>query len=374
MKEAKDYYELLGVNQRSSAEEIKKSYKKLARKYHPDNKETGNEELFKQIGQAYSILSDSQKKSFYDQVGHTAFINNNGASQRTSSPFDQGSIFNDLEDFLNMFGASAQSASTGSKRRKRKVNGSDIQVVLEVDFLEAIFGVEKELEINRQKTCPTCQGTGADPSSPPEDCSVCKGEGEIRKTSRSFLGMVTQVQTCYNCNGTGKIIKSFCKTCKGKKQIKSKEKLKVKIPEAIEEGTRLFWESKGNEGLNGGINGDLYILIKVQEHSKFTRRKLDIWTEKEISLSEAIKGEKIKIETIHGEEDFRIKPGTQSGTVLTLKNKGVSSSGNHKVKIKVEIPSKEQISEGLLEKLEEELGNKNRGKNNKSRLSNFFKR
>ena len=368
-----NYYQLLEVEQDSSAEELKKKYKKLARKYHPDNKETGDEEMFKQIGQAYSVLSDPQKKRVYDQVGHEAFVNNSaGGSQYAASPFEEGGLFGDLEDVLNMFGASFSQGSRGSRGRKRSVNGSDLQVLLEIDLLEAAFGAEKELEFTRQKTCPDCQGTGADPAVPLETCTVCHGTGEIRKTTRSFLGMVTQVQTCYNCNGVGKISKSFCKTCKGKKQLKHKEKLKVRIPKGIEEGTRLFWEAKGNEGLSGGRDGDLYILVKVKKHPKFTRQKLDIWTEEPINLFQAIKGDKIKVETIHGEELVTVKPGTQSGTILTLKNKGISS-GSHNIEIKVKVPSEKELSGDLLARLGKELNKElNQEKKKQQDKSNSF--
>jgi molecular chaperone DnaJ len=368
-----DFYSLLEVTQTCSATELKQSYKKLARKYHPDNKETGDENLFKKLGEAYSVLSDEQKRAYYDRIGHEGYLQ--GGSRGPS--YAGGDIFNDLQDvFDSFFGGNF---STGSSRRTRKTRerGSDLQVILELDFLDGVFGGPKNVSVNHLVNCKACTGSGADPSAGLKTCGTCQGSGEIKRVTQSFLGVITQVSTCPTCNGLGSIIPVPCKVCAGKGQTRESAELEVKIPRGVEDGSRLVWSQKGNEGRNGGPAGDLYILLKIKPHPKFQRDRLDIYEELNVSVWQAIFGDNLEIETVHGNQSVDLKPGLQSATVITLPNQGVrlenGQSGAHHLKVNVQIPHKKDLPKNVADLIKEEVFGK-ADKQTVGSFTDFFKR
>ncbi|MDJ0626462.1 MAG: molecular chaperone DnaJ [Candidatus Caenarcaniphilales bacterium] len=375
---SEDFYSLLGVSRNSSPSEIKQSYKKLARKYHPDNKETGSEEMFKKVGEAYSILSDTQKKAAYDRLGHEAFVKG-AAGGSYGSHFTSTEIFDDLQDVFDTFFGGGFGASHGRRGgAKRRERGGDIQVILDLDFLEAAFGGTHKLSVNRMVTCKTCDGSGADPSVGVKTCPTCQGTGEVKKVTQSFLGMITQVSTCPTCSGTGTVNPVPCKTCNGKGKIKKQEDLEVKIPAGAENGSRLVWSHRGNDGRNGGPAGDLYILLKVKPHPKFKRQGLDIFEEVEINTWQAIMGDSIEVETIHGKEEVEIKSGTQPNTVLKLNSKGIKLDngkyGDHHLKLKVVIPNKKELNKELIELIQEKVSPSDQKPSAGEAFANFFKK
>jgi molecular chaperone DnaJ len=369
-----DFYELLELSRNCSQAEIKSSYKKLVRKYHPDNRETGNEELFKLISEAYTVLSDPQKKDIYDRVGHEAYTQASRGGGY-SPGYASEDIFGDLQDvFDTFFGA----GTTKKGKRNRKVRGSDIQLVVELDFVDAVFGGSRKINLSRFVTCKTCDGSGADPAVGVKTCTNCGGTGEIRKVTQSFLGMITQVQACPVCNGTGHIIPSPCKTCNGKGQVKSEQELEVKVPKGAEDGSRLIWSQKGNEGKNGGPSGDLYLLIRVKPHERLRRQGLEIFEERNISIWQAIVGDELQIETVHGNHVVELKPGTQPNTVITINGSGVrldnGQTGSHHVKINVEVPNKKDLPKEVLDVIQERILDKKDDKGPTAAFANFFRK
>lgn len=371
-----DYYQLLGLSQNCSPSEVKQSYKKLARKLHPDNKESGNEELFKKVGEAYSVLSDPNKKALYDRMGHQAFVQGarGGSSQ---GHYGNSEIFDDLQEvFDSFFGAGFSSGFSKKGKRSRRERGADIQVLVELDFMDAAFGGSKKVKVNRLITCQTCSGSGADANVGVKTCTTCSGSGEVRRVTQSFLGMITQVSTCPTCNGSGSIITNPCKSCSGKGQLKQEAELEVKIPKGAEDGSRLVWSQKGNEGRNGGPTGDLYLLLKVKPHPKLKRQGLEIFEEMNISVWQAILGDEIETETIHGPHKIEIKPGLQPNTVISLNSMGIKldngQSGNHHVKVTVKVPNKKDLPKGILEAIEAELDEKGDRPKNSSGFANLF--
>ena len=338
-----DFYALLGVERNCSLADLKQNYKRLARQYHPDNKETGDENMFKKIGEAYTVLSDPQKKAVYDRVGHEGYAQG-GARYGGGGAYNSAEMFGDLHDvFETLFGSSGGRRS----RRNMRERGSDQQIVLELEFLEAAFGGLKTIKINRLINCTACSGTGADPTVGVKTCTTCQGSGEVKRVTQSFLGTITQVSTCPTCSGSGTIIPSPCKSCSGKGQIRQASDLELKIPKGVEEGSRLVWSQKGNEGRNGGPAGDLYILLQVKPHARFKRDKLDIHEEINISVWQAILGHNLEIETIHGSQAVELKAGLQPNTVISLSSYGIrldnGQSGNHLLKVNVQIPHKKDV-------------------------------
>ncbi len=350
----KDYYQILEVSRNASSAEIKSNYKKLARKYHPDNRETGNEELFKELSTAYEVLSNPEKKSLYDQMGHEAFQKGGrGGSYSHSGDLDFEDLF---ESFFE--GAGFSSSSRRGNRGNRPRQGDSIQFVKEIEFLDACFGKTEKIKIKKHISCNICNGTGADPEHKPSTCSTCNGRGEIKRTTKTFIGMITQVNTCPTCHGQGTVITHKCKNCSGKGFVEKEEEIEIKIPAGIEDGMQILYKGRGNEGLNHGPAGDLYILIRVKNHAKFKRKGLDIYEDINLNLWQAITGDEIEIETIHGKKKVKIETGTQSSSVLTLKGQGIKidtfRGGNHYLNIKVIIPKKNQLSKELLEQIEKE--------------------
>lgn len=318
---SKDYYKTLGVEKNASDEEIKRAFRKLAKKYHPDvNKEEGAQEKFKEIGEAYSVLSDPKKRQQYDQFGSAAFDGSAGGgfggfgggfSGFGFEDFDLGDIF---EQFMGgSFGGRGRHANRATK-------GDDALVRIELDFEEAIYGTEKEFTINVKDKCTDCNGEGGHNS---KTCSTCNGRGRVRSEQRTILGVFQTETTCSKCSGSGTIFESTCNTCRGKGVTAKKKALKVRVPRGVDNGDQLRMSGKASAGLNGGPNGDVYIEFTIKEHPIYQRDKSDIYMKVPITITEAILGCKKEIKTIQGKVKLEIDPGTQNGDKIKLRGKGI---------------------------------------------------
>lgn len=348
MAEKRDYYEVLGIDRNASASEIKKAYRKLAKKYHPDTN-PGDKEAeakFKEVTEAYEILSDSEKKAQYDQYGHAAF--EQGAGGFNGGGFggfdfggDMGDIFGDI--FGGMFGGGSRG---GARQANRPTQGSHIRARIHVTFEEAVFGTSKKIEITLKDECTTCHGTGAKPGTSPETCPKCQGRGQVVFTQQSMFGTVRNVQTCPDCNGSGQIIRNKCSDCSGTGYIKVRKRIKVPIPAGIDNGQSVRIREKGEPGINGGPRGDLLVNVTVSRHPKFQRQEYDIYSTEPITFAQAALGGTIKIDTVDGPYEYTLKPGTQTDTTIRLKGKGVPTlrnrniRGTHIVKFVVQVPEK----------------------------------
>ena len=341
MADKRDYYEVLGVSKTASDDEIKKAFRTLAKKYHPDmhpgDKEC--EEKFKEAQEAYAVLSDAEKRKQYDQFGHAAFDGTGGgAGGFDFSGMDMGDIFGDL--FGDFFGG-------GSRRRTNDgpMKGSNLRTSVRITFEEAIFGCEKEIEMVLKDECHTCHGTGAKPGTTPETCPKCGGKGKVVFTQQSFFGTVQNVQTCPDCGGSGKIIKDKCPDCRGTGYIASKKKMQVSIPAGIDNGQSVRIREKGEPGINGGPRGDLLVEVVVSRHPTLQRQDMNIYSTAQISFAQAALGGEIRIHTVDGDVLYEVKPGTQTNTRIRLKGKGVPSlrnksvRGDHYVDLVVQTPT-----------------------------------
>lgn len=332
----RDYYEVLGVKKDASSEEIKKAYRQLARKYHPDvnpgNKEA--ETKFKEAKEAYETLTDPQKKQFYDQFGHADPNQGFGGNGGFGS---QG--FGGFEDIFESFfgGGFGQTARRGPTR------GADLRYDIEITFEEAAFGLEKEVTIEKMTSCDKCNGTGAKNSNSMKTCGTCKGSGQVQYTQNTPFGRFVNVKTCTTCNGEGAVIEEPCTHCGGKGKIRANKKISLKIPAGIDHGQRLRVSGEGEPGDKGGPPGDLYVFIHVKPHSIFKRSGNDVVIDDSISYVQAALGVEIEVQTLDGKSKLKIPAGTQSGTVFKLKGKGIPfirgvGRGDQHVKIKVDIP------------------------------------
>ena len=341
MADKRDYYEVLGVSKTASDDEIKKAFRTLAKKYHPDmhpgDKEC--EEKFKEAQEAYAVLSDAEKRKQYDQFGHAAFDGTGGgAGGFDFSGMDMGDIFGDI--FGDFFGG-------GSRRRTNDgpMKGSNLRTSVRITFEEAIFGCEKEIEMVLKDECHTCHGTGAKPGTTPETCPKCGGKGKVVFTQQSFFGTVQNVQTCPDCGGSGKIIKDKCPDCRGTGYIASKKKIQVSIPAGIDNGQSVRIREKGEPGINGGPRGDLLVEVVVSRHPTLQRQDMNIYSTAQISFAQAALGGEIRIHTVDGDVLYEVKPGTQTNTRIRLKGKGVPSlrnksvRGDHYVDLVVQTPT-----------------------------------
>ncbi len=348
----RDYYEVLGVSRNASNEELKSAFRTLARKYHPDvNKEPDAEEKFKEINEAFAVLSDADKRRAYDQFGH-AGVNGAGGVP------DWGSM-----DFADIFGEFFGFATGGSRSRQNAPRrGSDLSYTTVLTFEEAIFGVEKEIEITRDEVCSTCRGKGAEPGSTPSKCSNCGGRGEVRQVRQTFLGSMVQVATCPNCGGRGEIITSPCHTCKGRGLERKTVKKTVPVPGGVDNGTQIRLAGEGQPGINGGPTGNLYVDIKVKQHQFFRRKDTDILLDLNVNIAQAALGAEIEVPTVDGPTKLTIPPGIQPGKVFTLRGKGSpylrsSGRGDQKVIVNVEVPTKLTAEQRkLMEQLAGTLG------------------
>ena len=347
MADKRDYYEVLGVSKGATDAEIKRAYRKVAKKYHPDMN-PGDQEAeakFKEATEAYEVLSDSTKRSQYDQFGHVAFDQTAGGGAGGYGGFggfdfnggDMGDIFGDL--FGGMFGGGGSRA-----RRNGPTQGAHVRANVRITFEEAVFGCTKELDITLKEECDTCHGTGAKPGTSPETCSRCNGRGQVVYTQQTMFGAMQNVQTCPDCNGTGKVIRQKCSDCGGTGYVSRRKKIEVTIPAGIDNGQSIRIRGKGEPGQNGGPRGDLLVSVTVSRHPKFQRREYDLFSTEAITFAEAALGATIKIQTVDGPYEHTIKPGTQTDTKVRLRGKGVPSvrnknvRGDHYVTLVVQVP------------------------------------
>lgn len=331
----RDYYEVLGVSKSATDDELKKAYRKLAKKYHPDANPDNKEEAeakFKEVNEAYEVLSDSQKRKMYDQFG-TADPSGFGGGQ---GPFGQGGYysytggsgfdgFGDFGDLGDIFSSFFGGGFGGRNRRQSNGprKGSDINLRMDITFEEAFLGVEKEVVVSRNEQCPNCHGTGAKPGTNPMKCPECNGTGQVRQVQNTILGQMQTTRTCSACHGTGEIIKEPCETCKGKGTIRKQAKIKVKIPAGIDDGQTVVLRGEGEPGTKGGPKGDLYITVGVKKHSIFTRKGNNVLCEIPITITQAALGAELEIPMVDGsKEKYKISEATQTGSKFTIRNKG----------------------------------------------------
>ena len=343
LADKRDYYEVLGVAKDASADDLKKAYRKLAKKYHPDMNpgDKTAEAKFKEVNEAYEVLSDSTKRQRYDQFGHAAFEGGAGGGGFGGFDFtgaDMGDIFGDI--FGDLFGGGrSRRASNGP------MQGANLRAQVRVTFEEAVFGCDKEIELTLKDECGKCHGTGAKPGTSPITCTKCGGKGQVVYTQQSLFGMVQNVRTCPDCNGTGKVIKEKCPDCYGTGYISSKKKIAVTVPAGIDNGQSIRIRGKGEPGVNGGPRGDLLVEVLVSRHPIFQRQDTNIYSTAPISFVTAALGGTVRIKTVDGEVEYDVKAGTQTDTRVRLKGKGVPSlrnknvRGDHYVTLVVQVPT-----------------------------------
>ena len=377
----RDYYEVLGVDRGADEATIKKAYRQLAKKYHPDmnpgDKEA--EKKFKEASEAYAVLSDAEKRRQYDQFGHAAFEQGGGGAGGFGgfdfNGGDMGDIFGDI--FGDLFGG-------GRSRRANNgpMKGANVRTAVRITFEEAVFGCEKQLDLNLKDECTTCHGTGAKPGTSPETCPKCGGKGQIVYTQQSLFGTVRNVQTCPDCNGSGKIVKEKCADCHGSGYITNRKKIAVTIPAGIDNGQSIRIREKGEPGVNGGPRGDLLVEVQVERHPIFQRQDMNIYSTAPVTFAQAALGGQINITTVDGDMAYDIKPGTQTDTKIRLKGKGVPSlrnkniRGDHYVTLVVQVPTKlNEEAKEYLRKYDEAVNGKiNDSKQEKPKKKSFMEK
>ena len=377
----RDYYEVLGVDRGADEATIKKAYRQLAKKYHPDmnpgDKEA--EKKFKEASEAYAVLSDAEKRRQYDQFGHAAFEQGGGGAGGFGgfdfNGGDMGDIFGDI--FGDLFGG-------GRSRRANNgpMKGANVRTAVRITFEEAVFGCEKQLDLNLKDECTTCHGTGAKPGTSPETCPKCGGKGQIVYTQQSLFGTVRNVQTCPDCNGSGKIVKEKCADCHGSGYITNRKKIAVTIPAGIDNGQSIRIREKGEPGVNGGTRGDLLVEVQVERHPIFQRQDMNIYSTAPVTFAQAALGGQIHITTVDGDMAYDIKPGTQTDTKIRLKGKGVPSlrnkniRGDHYVTLVVQVPTKlNEEAKEYLRKYDEAVNGKiNDSKQEKPKKKSFMEK
>jgi molecular chaperone DnaJ len=350
-----DYYEILGVARDANKEDIKRAYRRLARKYHPDvNKEPGAEEHFKEINRAYEVLSEPEIRERYDRFGE-AGVSGGGASGFEYG--DMGGFADIFETIFGGFGGMGGAAQPG-RRRGGPARGEDLRLDLKLSFRDAIFGGEKEIRIPHLEVCQGCQGSGAKPGTGSRSCSTCNGAGQVRRATRTPFGSFAQVSACPTCNGAGEVIEEKCEVCGGAGRKQETKKLKITIPPGVDDGTRLRVSREGDAGVKGGPAGDLYVYLLVEPDKEFIREGINIRSELGISYLQAILGCRLMVDTVDGQDELVIPAGTQPNTVLTIEDRGVPKLGNatlrgdHLITIKIQIPTRLNSEEReLLERL-----------------------
>lgn len=375
---ARDYYEVLGVPRSADKQQLKSAFRRLAREFHPDvNKNTDAEERFKEINEAYDVLSDDEKRGRYDRFGH-AGVSGNGGGFSGAGGF--GGFEEIFEEFFGNIGGMR------SNRRRGPRPGSDRRVDVTISFEESIFGVEKEVEFERLENCETCAGTGAAPGTTPVRCSQCNGTGEVRQVQQTFLGPMVQVTTCPRCGGKGETISTPCQMCRGGGRVRNKAVLAVQVPAGVREGLQIQIRSEGDAGEASAPGGNLYVVVHVQEHEFFKRKDNDIILDISINVAQAALGDKVIVPTVEGDVEVTIPPGTQTGRVFRLRGKGVprlrsdgtnSGRGDQLIYIQVEVPTKLTDEQRLLfEQLAGTLGSgispQRNGKGFFDRVMDFF--
>ena len=367
MAESKrDYYEVLGVSRDADDATLKKAYRKLAKKYHPDVNpgDAEAEKKFKEASEAYAVLSDAEKRRQYDQFGHAAFEGGAGGAGGFGGFDFNGADFSDIfgDIFGDLFGGGG--ARRGGRTSNGPMKGANVRKSVRITFEEAVFGCEKELDVVLKDPCPTCNGTGAKPGTSPETCPKCGGKGQVVYTSQSFFGTVQNVQTCPNCAGSGKVIKDKCTSCSGTGYVSSKKKIQVSIPAGIDNGQCVRIREKGEPGVNGGPRGDLLVEVNVSRHPIFQRQDMHIFSVAPISFAQAALGGDVRIKTVDGDVIYTVKPGTKTDTKVRLKGKGVPSlrnkqvRGDHYVTLVIQTPEKlSPEAKEALKKFDELSGN-----------------
>lgn len=346
MADKRDYYEVLGVAKGASDDEIKKAHRKLAKKYHPDLNRDNPEaaEKFKELNEAYEVLSDKDKRAKYDQFGFAGVDPNYGAGQGGFGGGFGGFDMGDLGDIFGSFFGGGFGGSSSRSRRNAPQRGETLQQRIMLSFEEAAFGCEKEITINRTESCDECGGTGAEKGTSVETCSNCHGSGVVMQTQRTPLGMFQTQGACPNCRGTGKIIRKPCKKCGGTGKMRKSRTLKVKIPAGIDDGQSIQLRGQGNAGLNGGPSGDVIVTISIRPHPLFTRDGNNVICEIPISFPQAALGDTLQVPTIDGKVEYAIPEGTQTGTVFRLRGKGIQNvngrgRGDQYVRVNIEVPT-----------------------------------
>ena len=370
----RDYYEVLGVDKNADDAALKKAYRNLAKKYHPDVNpgDSEAEKKFKEASEAYAVLSDPDKRRQYDQFGHAAFEQGGGGAGGFGGfgGFDfSGADFSDMfgDIFGDLFGGGAR---RGGRSYNGPTQGANIRKGIRITFEEAVFGCEKELEVVLKEACTTCNGTGAKPGTSPETCPQCGGRGQVVYTQQSFFGTVQNVQTCPNCHGSGKVIKEKCNSCSGTGYTSVKKKISVTIPAGIDNGQSIRIREKGEPGTNGGPRGDLLVEVTVSRHPIFGRQDMHIFSTAPITYAQAALGADVRIKTVDGEVLYTVAPGTKTDTKVRLKGKGVPSlrnkdvRGDHYVTLVIQTPERlSSEAKELLRKFDELTGNSlNQGK------------
>lgn len=351
----RDYYEVLGVSKGASGGDIKSAFRNLARKYHPDvSEENDAEEKFKEINEAYAVLSDDDKRAAYDRYGHAGINGNGFGAAPDFGNIDLGDLFGDLFGFN--FGGGR------GRARNRPRQGSHIQYVLELDFKEAVFGVEQEINITRDEVCTRCDGSKAEPGSKPITCPTCKGAGEVRQARQTMFGSMVQVTTCPTCRGSGKSINNPCRQCSGQGIERKTTSKSVEVPGGVDNGTQIRMSGEGQPGTNGGPPGNVYLIVKVKPHKYFRRKEEDILLNLDVNIAQAVLGADVEVPTVDGDTILTIPSGTQPGKVLRMRDKGVPhlrgrGRGDQLVIINVDIPTKlKKEQRELMEQLAESLG------------------
>lgn len=370
----KDYYEILDIQKGASDDEIKKAFRKLAIKYHPDKNQGDKEaeEKFKEINEAYQVLSDPEKKAHYDQFG-TADFNGGGG-------FQGGFDFSDIGGFGDIFESFFGGGFSSGRRRNGPERGADLEYNLNLTFEEAVFGVEKEISINKHEKCETCSGSGAKSGTSPKTCDKCGGTGQMKVQRNTPLGSFVSVNTCDKCGGKGKVISDPCPTCKGTGKERKLRKIKINVPAGVDTGNVIPLRGHGEAGNNGGPSGDLYVNIRVSAHSMFKRKGFDIYIDRHISFAKATVGCELKVPTVDGEVKYDVPAGTQPGTVFRLKGKGVprvnsTGRGDQYVNIIVDIPKtlNDKQKEALRMFIEASEGHEDTKKSFMDKLKGSFK-
>lgn len=378
MADAKrDYYEVLGVDKNADDDTIKKAYRTLAKKYHPDmnSGDSEAETKFKEVNEAYSVLSDSEKRAKYDRFGHDAFDPAAGAGGYGGGFSGGFGDFSDLGDiFSSMFGGGFGGSS--SQRRNGPMRGDDLSLRLTLTFEEAVFGCKKEINYSRIENCSTCHGSGAAPGSSPETCPTCHGSGQVRVTQRTMLGMMQTTKVCDTCGGKGKIVKNPCNECRGNGKVRVKKNVEINIPAGIDEGQRVARKGYGNDGANGGPAGDLFVYISVRPHKFFQRDGYDVYVDVPITFVEAALGGEIDVPMLDGtSEKYKIPEGTQTGTTFTMRGKGIkviNGRGNGDLHFTVTIETPKNLSEKQKDMLRE--FSKSCGQGNFAKKRDFIKK
>ena len=372
-----DYYEILGVEKNASKDEIKSAFRKMARQWHPDvNKAPEAEAKFKELGKAYETLMDDDKRATYDRYGEDGLSNAGFSSQ---GPFANG--FGDLDEVFNSF-FGGFGFGGGSRRQDPNApqRGDDLRLDIELEFEEAVRGLEKEIKIDHLETCKTCKGTGAKEGAKPQTCQTCGGSGKIQQTTKTVLGHFTQIVTCPHCHGKGTIISDPCPDCNGQGRKTVEKKIEVKIPAGVDNGSKMRLSQEGDAGLNGGIAGDLYIVIHVKPSLYYKRDGINVYTQLEISPAQAVLGDTIKIKTLDGERDINLPAGIQNGESVKLRGAGINSlskqslRGDHIVVVSIKTPTHISNEEKqLYQKLYEiQMGRKSK-ESVKEKLKGVFK-